>query len=110
MPMVIDDAMLDEARRFNDKLAHMPRFGVRNRWMPLLMQLLLRLSQLGADRTLRRQGFTVETRCIKAGRVRVPLRILRPRGRAAGVILDIHGGGWVIGNPQMNDVRSNETS
>jgi len=103
MPMVIDDAMLDEARRFNDKLAHMPRFGVRNRWMPLLMQLLLRLSQLGADRTLRRQGFTVETRCIKAGRVRVPLRILRPRGRAAGVILDIHGGGWVIGNPQMND-------
>ena len=104
MPMPMDDAMLDEARRFNDKLAHMPRFGVRSRWMPLVAQALLRLSQLGADRKLRRQGLTVACRVIKEGRVRVPLRIVRPRGPVAGVILDIHGGGWVIGNPQMNDV------
>jgi hypothetical protein len=42
MPMPIDDAMLDEVRRFNDKLTHMPRFGVRSRWMPLVAQALLR--------------------------------------------------------------------
>ncbi len=33
----------------------------------------------------------------------VSVRIIRPRGKAKGVVLDIHGGGWVIGNAQMND-------
>ena len=103
MPMPIDDAMLDEARRFNDKLAHMPRFGIRNRWAPRLMQALLRLSQFGADRKLRRRGLLIERRSVRQGKVKVPGRILRPRGPATGVILDIHGGGWVIGNAAMND-------
>ncbi len=33
----------------------------------------------------------------------VPVRILRPVGKPKGVVLDIHGGGWVIGNAQMDD-------
>jgi acetyl esterase/lipase len=33
----------------------------------------------------------------------VPVRIIRPKGKAKGVVLDFHGGGWVIGNAQMND-------
>ncbi|MDN5398503.1 MAG: alpha/beta hydrolase, partial [Pseudomonas sp.] len=33
----------------------------------------------------------------------IPLRILRPAGPPRGVVLDIHGGGWVIGNAQMDD-------
>jgi acetyl esterase/lipase len=40
---------------------------------------------------------------IGAGDVPVPVRIIRPRGKAKGVVLDFHGGGWVIGNAQMND-------
>ena len=35
--------------------------------------------------------------------VQVPVRILRPSGKIKGVVLDIHGGGWVIGNAQMDD-------
>lgn len=31
------------------------------------------------------------------------MRILRPSGKPKGVVLDIHGGGWVIGNAQMDD-------
>jgi len=106
MPIPIDDAMLDDARRMNARLARLPRFGMRSRLMPLLIQGLLRLGQLGADGKLRRRGLSVERRVVSKGGMTVPLRILRPPGPgpAAGVILDIHGGGWVIGNARMNDV------
>jgi acetyl esterase/lipase len=107
MPIPIDQAMLDDARRMNARLARMPRFGMRLRLMPPLVQALLNLSQLGADGKLRRRGIAVERRTVEHDGVRVPLRILRPPGPgpgpATGVILDIHGGGWVIGNARMND-------
>lgn len=92
---------LAEARCFNAKLARAPRFSVRNRLQPVLIQSLLRLSQLGADRQVRRAGLTLETRHV--GAQRVPVRILRPEGRVRGVVLDIHGGGWAIGNARMDD-------
>jgi acetyl esterase/lipase len=105
MPVPIDDDMLDDARRMNARLARMPRFGMRWRLMPPLVQALLNLSQLGADGKLRRRGIGVERRTVAHDGVWVPLRILHPPGSgpAAGVILDIHGGGWVIGNARMND-------
>ena len=31
------------------------------------------------------------------------LRVFRPEGPARGVLLHIHGGGWVTGRPEMND-------
>lgn len=101
--MTFDDATLEQARRFNAKLARAPRFGTRHRFMPPLVQGLLRLSQIGADRRLRRAGLQVEERAIAAHGARVPVRIVRPSGPVSGLMLDIHGGGWVIGNPRMND-------
>ena len=98
-----DEATLEEARAFNRKLARMPRFRVRNRFTPLLIQALLRASQSGADRKLARTGIAVERHVVTTGGLRVPLRILRPAGAIRGVVLDIHGGGWVIGNARMND-------
>ncbi|MBD8657984.1 alpha/beta hydrolase [Oxalobacteraceae sp. CFBP 13730] len=103
MPMMLDDQTLNEAKRFNIKLARAPRFGSRHRFMPPLVQGLLRLSQVGADRTLRRAGLQVETRMVEMRGVQVQVRIIRPRGPVAGIVLDIHGGGWVIGNAPMND-------
>ena len=103
MPLTFDDAALDEAARFNVRLAHAPRFGSRHRFMPPLVQGLLRLSQIGADRRLRRAGLQVETRMVGLEGVQVQVRIIRPRGPVAGIVLDIHGGGWVIGNAAMND-------
>jgi acetyl esterase/lipase len=103
MRMMLDDQTLNEARRFNATLARAPRFGSRHRFMPPLVQGLLRLSQVGADRKLRRVGLQVEMRMVEMSGVQVQVRIIRPRGPVAGIVLDIHGGGWVIGNATMND-------
>ncbi|MGY2252395.1 alpha/beta hydrolase [Pseudomonas reactans] len=84
---------LAEMRRFNQKLAWLPRFKIRNRVTPRLIQALLRVSQ-----KIKRAPLA-ETRYADS----VPVRILRPSGQPKGVVLDIHGGGWVIGNAQMDD-------
>ena len=99
----IDEDDLAEARRINRKLSKGPRFRIRNRLMPIAVQTLLRLSQLGGDRLVRRAGLSVEPRLVRNGVDAVPVRILRPSARVRGVVLDIHGGGWVIGNARMDD-------
>jgi len=99
----LDAATLDEAARFNRKLAWAPRFRVRNRLLPMLGQALLRVSQAGANGRLGRQGIRVEQRIAEADGLRVPVRILLPKGAPKALVLDIHGGGWVIGNARMDD-------
>lgn len=99
----LDAAILDEARRFNRKLGFAPRFRVRNRWLPMLGQGLLRMSQLGSERKLARAGIAVERRIAAIGKAGVPVRILRPARPPKALVLDIHGGGWVIGNARMDD-------
>ncbi|MCX8997436.1 alpha/beta hydrolase [Rhizobiaceae bacterium BDR2-2] len=69
----------------------------------MLVQSLLRVSQLGSDHAARKAGLSVEQRRVGAGDKEVGVRVLRPQGRVRGVVLDIHGGGWVIGNARMND-------
>ncbi|WP_339426247.1 alpha/beta hydrolase fold domain-containing protein [Pseudomonas proteolytica] len=88
---------LAQMRRFNKKLAWLPRFKIRNRVTPRLIQALLRVSQHI------KKGPAAEARLVGVDGVQVPVRILRPSGRIKGVVLDIHGGGWVIGNAQMDD-------
>ena len=87
------EAELAQMRRFNQKLAWLPRFKIRNRVTPRLIQALLRVSQ-----TLKKAP-DAERKLVGS----VPVRILRPSGKPKGVVLDIHGGGWVIGNAQMDD-------
>ena len=87
------ESELAQMRRFNQKLGWMPRFKIRNRVTPRLIQALLRVSQ-----TLKKAP-VVERKKVGS----VPVRILRPSGTPKGVVLDIHGGGWVIGNAQMDD-------
>ncbi len=100
---VRDDLVLDDARRFNRKLDWLPRFKIRNRVTPLLVKFLLRLSQSGGTGALTRAGIRVEQCMARADGKPVPVRILRPAGAVRGVVLDVHGGGWVIGNARMND-------
>ncbi|AZE62213.1 MULTISPECIES: alpha/beta hydrolase [Pseudomonas fluorescens group] len=87
------ESELVQMRRFNQKLGWMPRFKIRNRVTPRLIQALLRASQA------LKKAPVAERK--KVGTV--PVRILRPSGKPKGVVLDIHGGGWVIGNAQMDD-------
>ncbi|ARB29492.1 alpha/beta hydrolase fold domain-containing protein [Pseudomonas tolaasii] len=97
-PWPASEPELAQMRAFNKKLAWMPRFRIRsNRITPRLIQALLRVSQKV------RKPVAAQTRLISAGGVQVPVRILRPQGKPKGVVLDIHGGGWVIGNAQMDD-------
>ena len=98
-----DAATLAQARRFNRQLDWAPRFRIRNRVIPVLIQSLLHLSQLTGARRLARAGMRVERRVVQADGVNVALRILRGVRPARAVVLDFHGGGWVIGNAQMND-------
>jgi len=104
--ILLSEADLQAVRRFNRRLARLPRFRIRNRFTPRLGQALLRLSQLGADRKLKGRGIRPEQHVADAGGLRVPLRVLRPPGAARAVVLDIHGGGWVIGNPRMDDLHN----
>ncbi|OUM73760.1 esterase [Pseudomonas caspiana] len=92
-----------EMRRFNKKLGWLPRFRIRNRLMPRVIQTLLRAGQIGGASKLAKHGQQAEKRSVGVDGVSVPVRILRPKGQAKGVVFDIHGGGWVIGNAQMND-------
>jgi acetyl esterase/lipase len=103
MTLLLDNEVIEEARRFNRKLAWAPRFRVRNRWAPRLGQALLRLSQCVPAGHLARTGIRVEHAIAAMDGLRVPLRVLHPSGAIRGVVLDIHGGGWVIGNARMND-------
>ena len=100
--LAFDAATLQEVRDFNRKLARMPRFGMRYRPLARPLQLLMRLSQVGADRRLARAGIVGEERRVSQDGVRV--RILHPAaGPVRALVLDIHGGGWVFGNARMND-------
>jgi acetyl esterase/lipase len=103
MTLAFDRATLDEARRFNRQLAWLPRFKISNRVMPFLIQSLLRLSQLAPAGALARAGVRVQQHMARIDGASVPVRILRGRRPARGVVLDFHGGGWAIGNAQMND-------
>lgn len=94
---------LAQMQRFNKKLAWLPRFRIRNRVTPRVIQALLRVSQKARGNTLLKHGLQAETRRVGVDGVSVPVRIIRPKGKAKGVVLDIHGGGWVIGNAQMDD-------
>jgi acetyl esterase/lipase len=69
----------------------------------MLAQCLLRFSQIGRSYKLARKGIGVEHRRIYSESSHVSIRILRPFGVTAGVVLDIHGGGWIVGNTLMND-------
>jgi acetyl esterase/lipase len=52
---------------------------------------------------LRRRGVRVETLRIPSPDGGVPLRILHPPKPPRGVVLDMHGGGWVVGSAGLND-------
>jgi acetyl esterase/lipase len=102
-PWPAGELELAQMRNFNKKLAWLPRFRIRNRVTPRVIQALLQASQIGGAGKLLKHGLKAERKVIDVGGVSVPVRIIRPKGQAKGVVLDFHGGGWVIGNAQMND-------
>jgi acetyl esterase/lipase len=98
-----DEQERTQMRRFNNKLVWLPRFRIRNRFTPRVIQALLRVGQMGGARKLLKQGFQATNIVAHSHGASVPVRIIRPAEKPSGVVLDFHGGGWVIGNAQMDD-------
>ena len=101
--IALDELTLLQVRRLNRLLAWLPRFKVANRFTAALVQALLRVSQIGADGRLRRRGVRIAQALAEADGLQVPVRVLRPAGPVRAVVFDVHGGGWVIGNPRLDD-------
>lgn len=100
--LVFEPGALEQMRSFNRKLAWAPRFKI-NRVMPFVIQSLLRLSQFVPDVRTMRSGVRISRITAQADGLRVPVRVLRGIRPPRAVVLDFHGGGWAIGNAQMND-------
>jgi acetyl esterase/lipase len=103
-PVAVDEAVLEETRALNRWLTEtLPEQPAVNEVPPELTRLA------------RREGrsfwpppeFLPEARDVhipgRGGEIR--LRVLRPEGEVAGVYLHIHGGGWVLGAADEQDVR-----
>ncbi len=94
------------AARVNAALALMPRLKADG-WRLAAGQWLnsgfSRLAQTVTGAQLARRGVRVETLRIPSEDGGVSVRILNPPGPARGVVLDMHGGGWVVGSAGLND-------
>lgn len=108
MTLNFTPADVDEVRQLNAKLARLPRLRMQTAVGRVALNLLLRLAELYP---LIRGGQTSATRSLRTvealGRT-VKLRIFTPPGKARGIVLDFHGGGWTIGNARMADDQNAE--
>ena len=94
------------ARRINAAMTVAPRLKLDG-WR---LRLGLRLNPI-ADRavgrlgalTLKRRGVAVSSFAIGPVAHPVPLRILQPATAPRALLIDFHGGGWVIGSAALND-------
>lgn len=94
------------AERTNAALALMPRLKADGWRLTAGQWLSNRFGQVAERVTavqLSRRGVGVETLRIPSEDGGVSVRILTPPGPARGVILDMHGGGWVVGSAGLND-------
>lgn len=103
MPIEFTDHDIAEARRVNRRLAMLPRFRMQTSFGRLTLNALLRLVELYPDKSRRDPRIAIERRRICANGRDVRLRIIRTKETCRGVVLDIHGGGFTIGNARMND-------
>lgn len=97
---------LAEARRLLARLDRLPRLRmttVVGRWT---LNTLLRVTQ-AVVRSVPRAD-QPETREVTALGRTVGVRIFRPADTIKGVLIEIHGGGWTIGNARLSDAANLE--
>ena len=102
----LDSDQARAARRINTAMALAPRLKLGG-WR---LQLGVRLNaiagraagSLGA-RGLKRRGITVSGLTVDSLAGPVPLRLLEPQTAPRALVVDFHGGGWVIGGAALND-------
>jgi acetyl esterase len=107
LTVVLDDAALEESRAFNEQLAQVLKA------QPPVNEVPPEVTRLA-----RREGKSIwpppeflphaQDLVISGRGGELRLRVLPPRREAAGVYLHIHGGGWVLGGCDEQDVRLTE--
>jgi acetyl esterase/lipase len=99
-------AELKAARRVNAVMALAPRLKISG-WRLAVGTRLNALASRASGRVsaarLGRKGISVSTLDIETTDGPVALRILEPAGAAKGIVVDLHGGGWVVGSAALND-------
>ena len=99
-------AELKAARRVNAVMALAPRLKVSG-WRLAVGTRLNALASRASGRVsaarLGRKGIVVSAQTIETEDGPVSLRLLQPAGPARGIVVDLHGGGWVIGSAALND-------
>ena len=96
---------IDEVRQVDARLDWLPRLRMQTvvgRWT---LNTLLRIYETATAVRHPRVSFP-EARILEHGDRRVPARVFRPGGTAERIIVDLHGGGWTIGNARMDDVAN----
>lgn len=96
------DRELAQMRRLNKVLVRLPRFRLPPDLILQGLQGLLKLAPLPSAK-LTWHGVRTEHQTVSVEGAVTSVRILHPAGTPKVVVLDIHGGGWVIGHPRMND-------
>lgn len=99
---------IDEARRWNGKLAMLPRLRMQTAVGRVALNLLLRIAEIYPFIRGGQTSAARSLRTIVALDRSVKLRIFRPAQPCRGIILDCHGGGWTIGNARMADDQNAE--
>jgi acetyl esterase/lipase len=106
LTLPLTSAQVRAARRTNAAMAVAPRLKPGG-WR---LQLGMRLNPIAGRAvgrigalTLRRRGVSVSSLAIGGAAHPIPLRILEPATAPRALLIDFHGGGWVIGSAALND-------
>lgn len=94
------------ARRVNRGLAVAPRLKLNGWGLALGQRLNGVLSQAAgavSEANLKRRGVRVSNTTIAGPDGPLTLRLLEPAGPARALVIDLHGGGWVVGSAALND-------
>lgn len=95
-----------KAEQLNAVLAHLPRLktgGWRLAAGQTITPVISRAASSISASLLRRKGLSVSTAVADGPAGPVPLRLLEPESVPRGLVLDFHGGGWVVGSAALND-------
>ena len=94
------------ARRVNATLAFAPRLKPAG-WRLILGQRLNRVVSHAAGAVtvaaLKRRGVRLSAMTIPGPDGALGVRLLEPSGPARALVVDLHGGGWVVGSAALND-------
>jgi len=99
-------AQAKAARRINAGLALAPRLKTDG-WRLILGQRLNGVVSQAAgavtEAALKRRGVRITDTMITGPDGPLSVRLLEPAGPARALVLDLHGGGWVVGSAALND-------